>query len=490
MKRLFEGLGFRDRLAVKLTSAILIALAILLIISLIPSAFTTLDLTVEKALSLSNESIDLANGVNEDVKILLITSSESKSKVTEAVLGRYDRYGKSISVTRLDADTDRYEIEKYIPYTESAVGGVIVSSERRSLYIPRHLLLSYSEEALASASQTYSYLYSNGETDLNFSEFLAYFGEQLALNDGYCFESRLNAAIRYVTAPEIRRLCFVSGKASDYFSDSIAFWFAANMIETLDTDLDTSDIPSDADYAMVMPAQTDISQKAKTKLSAYIAGGGKVLLASSYGVDTYPNLSALCSEMGLSSPSSYIFDDTATRYFGSPETLLPSLKGGLSGAITEGQSFILPLCTEIRVSETLPEGLSVTPLITTSDGAYVKKDLSKGYAFDEATDTRGERYIGVSAKNTLGGELIFVSSSLMLVDDFDYYSDKGNKTVFFKLLTDGGVTDPSRLAPDPKPISAPLTPNSAAMYAVIAVSVLLSLAAIACGMILGFKRNS
>ena len=57
MKRLFEGLGFRDRLAVKLTSAILIALAILLIISIIPSAFTTLDLTVGKALSLSNESI-------------------------------------------------------------------------------------------------------------------------------------------------------------------------------------------------------------------------------------------------------------------------------------------------------------------------------------------------------------------------------------------------------------------------------------------------
>ena len=491
MKKIYEKLGAKRFFITAFSALTAIALALILVLSLLPTGVTHLDLTKDKKYGLTAESRELAASVTDEVTLYLIASAKSESTDTKVVLDRYAGAGSKIKSKILYTETDGELIKKHVSYVENTEGGIIAVSGRRSLYIPAHLLVSYSAEAREYAMQVYNYYYQSGETSLTFSDFLANNGQYYGLFDGDAHESRINTALRFVTSDSIKTFYFASGKVSEYFSDNIILNFAENMIELKSLSLDSEDIPSGTDGIMLMPVQKDLSDSAYGKLSAYLNGGGRVLLMSSYGVSDYKNLSALCSSFGLSSSKNYVFEDNAAHYFSSMETLIPNVRDeAIAEALADSQSVLLPICNEIKQADTLPSGVTVQPLLVSSAGSYVKADLSGGYKFDEKTDVRGERLLAVKATNGSGGQLVYFASSVMLIDDFDYYSSDGNKTAFFAVMRGFADTQLLPSTPEPKPaVTAYLKSSEPHLYAFIITGATLIMGVLATGIILGFKRN-
>jgi len=491
MKKLYKRLGAKRFFTFAFSAVTVLALALVLTFSLLPSGITHIDITKSKRYTLSAESVQTAKSVKEEINVYLIASAKNESKDTLTALQRYESKSSKINVKTLYAETDKSFISRFVTYSERVNGGIIVEGARRSLYVPAHLLVSYSEQARNYAMQVYNSYYLSGETELSFSEFVTYYGEQLGLYDGYCLESRINAAIRYVTSDDVKTVYFASGSPSEYFSDALMLRFASNMTELKSLSLGSQGVPSDADAIMLMPVQADITSDELSALTAYLDEGGSVMLMSSYGVNTYKNLASLCSRFGISASSSYVFEDNLSYYYTSQETLLPDVSdAAIADALSEKQTVILPLCNEIKLSQTLPEGVSVKTLLSSSAESYVKTDFSKGYAFDETTDTRGARALGVKATNAQGGALTYIATSLLLVDDFDYYSNDGNKSAFFSILNRITESAPQNASPEPTAVEqAYFTATEGMLYGFIGVGAVLVLGVLAIGIIGGFKRN-
>ena len=182
----------------------------------------------------------------------------------------------------------------------------------------------------------------------------------------------------------------------------------------------------------------------------------------------------------------------AKRYYSSPETILPTALCSSFPSVTSDLTLFLPLCNAINVSDELPLGVQVTPLIVTSDTSYVKTELKNGYAFDSETDLRAKRSVAVKAKNASGGQLCYIASSFILTEDFNYYSDGANHLVFFSLLKASMLAE-ADLAPSSAPVReievAYISPTEGLLYGTIAIGIIIALASIAVGMINGFRRN-
>ena len=478
---LFKRLGSKNAFA--LTFAVLCAVlcAILIILSLIPKGAMTADLTKDGSFSVSDDGKKLAAALDCDVTLYLIASGGAPDTRMLTILNEYASASDSISVQVLHAEGDMGIIRRYVSYSSACDGGIIAVSEKRSLYVAPETVLSYSEGALINAMSYYN-SYAASDSSVTFSQFLSSYGAYLGLYDGFCHEQVISTALTYVTSDNVRRLGFISGANAEFFSDALLFSFAENMIELFDLSL-ASDIPDGTDGILIMPTGKDVTASEKQKLSAYVAGGGKVTVSSSYGLEKgYENLSALCAEMGISSGSGYVFEDDARYYYSSPETLIP--------VTADEKNLFLPLCTAITVADTPGDGVKVTPLLFSSDTAYVKTELKDGLAFNESTDVRGKRTLAVKSENASGGAICYFASSFILTDDFNYYSGGVNQSFFFSVLN--GTLGAQRYIPTApvKAVStAPIAATENALYGVIAAGLILTLGSLAVGLIGGLKRN-
>ncbi|MDD4773503.1 MAG: hypothetical protein PHZ09_07840, partial [Eubacteriales bacterium] len=91
----------------------------------------------------------------------------------------------------------------------------------------------------------------------------------------------------------------------------------------------------------------------------------------------------------------------------------------------------------IQKSETLPDNITVTSLLTTSAAAYVKADAFNIESLEKAEgDTAGPFDLGVLIKdNATGAKIIWLSSPYIADDQIDLSVSGGNSTFLLSALT-------------------------------------------------------
>ena len=153
-------------------------------------------------------------------------------------------------------------------------------------------------------------------------------------------------------------------------------------------------------------------------------------------------LEELMAEYGMSSAQGVVVEGDPSHYaLGSPVYLLPNLESHtITSPLQEGGYYILmALAQGLKLEEFPREGLSVSPLLTTSDEAYSKL---AGYGMEtyqkEEGDEAGPFALAAAATETLAdgteSHVVWIASTSLLNDQYNQQVSGANQDFFLNCM--------------------------------------------------------
>lgn len=461
--KMFRTKAFRAGGYSTAAAAIVIVIAVLLnlLVSNISTAYTNIDTTQSGLYSVSAQTKELISSLENDVTIYYIASPDYRSDYVSKLLDKFASCGSKLNVKTIDPDVEPNFASQYTDDSVSNGDLLVVCGEKAQVVSGSDMV-----EYEAGSYEYYLYYLQNGQqTDIYWNG-----------------EVKLVKAIDYVTATETYTVYFLDTDDSGDFSTLEESLENENIIcATLDSESD--EIPSDASCVIVTDMSADLTQTNSDALTAYLREGGKLYLAADYNSEECPDLQAFLASYGLAFTSATLED--GDRNYGSPELLYPQITGehAIISPFSKANYLLFPDAMGIIYEE--KNGITVTPLLTTSGSAYLSTDDSDDLNFD--TFTLG---VVVDDENT-GAQLVVYGTSGYM--DSDYLGDSGlaNSDLFVNSI--GYLCDKdSAITIHAKAITSDTTldfSGTSTGLLVVLTAILPALIAVAAGFIIWYRRK-
>lgn len=382
-----------------------VVLALLVVVNILagalPETVTKRDISSAKLYSVTSSTKAVVNNLTSDVTIYWVVQAGQEDDIIEHLLNQYDSLSDHIKVEKKNPDASPTFTQQYTDQTVENNSLIVVSGER-SRYVP------YSDIYVYEADMT-SYSYSTSF-------------------DG---EGAITSAIDYVVSEDQPQLYVLEGHGEAELPEKFSKELEKANIETQSLSLLTANgVPEEADCVMIYGPSSDLSDKEKEMLDAYVEKGGKLMVMAGPVEDgSLDTLYSILGDYGVTAAEGIVAEGDREHYaFQMPLALMPDMT---SHAITdslleERYTPILPLAQGLTVGET-PEGATVTSLLTTSESAYSK---TAGYALEtydkESGDIDGPFTVGLTVTRDNGGEIVWISSSAFLEEVYNTYSSGAN----------------------------------------------------------------
>lgn len=464
-----------------MTAAVLAAVILLnLFVAEIPSTYTKYDLSSLQLYSISEETRQILAGVEEDINIYILTQRGNELANTEELLGRYTALNSHIKVSTVDPMSNPSFISNY---TDKSLNdnSVIVESAKRSMAIDYNDIYprEYSDEELY-----YYYYYGQMPTGT------PYFNGELMFT----------TAIDYVTRDDLPTMYALTGHGETELTSTYLGYISSENVATETFSLLNIDaIPEDCSSILINNPTSDLSADDAAMLKEYLDEGGNVILvtgATTYNSASMPNLTSLVSYMGLEAVDGVVVETNRSNYMGYPHYLLPMLGSSTDGPLSllsESQSYVLMNAAHGILSDGTH---SVTALLSTTTGAYVKRDLSAETLDKEDGDVEGLVYVGASVTGEADGtrsdsyKFVWYSSPAITDENADLYVSGGNSALFISTLNwmSANKTNLSIIAKQMQVEALTVTEADVAVWAPVLIFIL-PLAFLVGGFAVWFKRR-
>ena len=206
-------------------------------------------------------------------------------------------------------------------------------------------------------------------------------------------------------------------------------------------------VPEDAEAVIIYAPTLDISAEEAETLKTYIKGGGDIVLITGYEVNvgaSMPNLSSVCEMMGMKSEDGLVLEGSQSNYYNNPLYLYPIIgSNGPTSPVSLLDSsnigVLMPYSHGISAIEGA-EGVTVTPVLSTTTSAYLKKTVDENTTVAKADgDIEGQFMVAAAstysddAENADGGRMVWYSSISVIGDSVDQMT-KGNSQLFIATL--------------------------------------------------------
>lgn len=402
-----------DRRALVVVAIALVALLLVnLVIAWLPASLTQADTTENDLYTISPVTKRFLRALDEDVTVYVICPKGTPALMPCALLDRYEAASKHLKVKILDPVADAEFLADYGSVAAMTDYSMIVESDRRYSVIDFADGQYYYVEGIGlMPGDQYMQLASNPE-----ALYYYYYYYQIDLTAAtpyFALESAITKAVEYVTAPVIPTLHVLENSApmGSYLTDMIALV----QPEYGTTALDGAAIdPATAVPLLIYAPEQDISAQTAQSIQKYLQSGGNVLLVTSPENVAMPNLMSVPAAFGLAPMAGVLHEGNANNFDGEDTRLLPTVNAEHDITYTlANQGYgapLMPRAHGIVADATLPEGVSVTPLFTTSSSAYT-------LAADGSEASVGAVAVGIAAENTAtGGKLFWLSSADALSD--------------------------------------------------------------------------
>ncbi len=394
--------------------ALAVAVAVNLVVGALPASATQFDTSENQLYTISEQTKEIVSGLSEDVTVYHLAQSGSEDSVISGVLERYTALGEHLRVEKKDPVVYPAFAAQYTNESLQNNSLIVVCGER-SRYIP------YSDIYVTD----YSQYFMTGETTTTFA-----------------LESELTSAVDYVTAQSLPTLYLLTGHGEAELPASLLSAVEKQNVAVESLSLLTADaVPSDADALLIYSPARDLSEIERDLLLAYLNEGGSLLLATDYSETAMPNLDAVAAACGLSRVSGIVVEGDADHSLrGYAHYLLPEIS---SHAVTDplidgGYYALFPLAQGLVTAETLPDGVSVTELLTTSGEAFSKTAAYSAETLDfEEGDLAGPFAVAAAAvKETDGGtaRLVWFTSSMAFSDEVNQIVSGANHDLFLNAV--------------------------------------------------------
>lgn len=391
--RAFRGGAYAAAVCLVCTA---MAVAVNAFAAALPTSWTRIDISTNSVFSLSDESRTLCESLDEDITLYYLAGAGEEDLAVYELLQKYAELSPHLTLVEKDPVLYPTFASAY-DAADASLGSVIVGGGDKHSVVDAE---DFYEQEFDYTDYSYSTTFSG--------------------------ESALTTAIAYVASDETAVLYELTGHGE---SSPTASTFTSGLtrqnvsMQTLS--LLTSDaVPSDAAAVMIVSPAKDLSDDELAALRDYLAGGGKLIVLTDYGVYSaaeMPNLTQLLSEYGMSAEDGIVVEsDDDYALSGYPYYLLPEInEHEITEPMLEGNLYALaPLAHPIRSAEDVPESLTLTPLLETTADAYCKADAYNATTLDKADgDSEGVFSVATLAENSEDGSAVLWLSTSAFLDE-------------------------------------------------------------------------
>ena len=386
-----------------LAAAVVLVILINLIVQAIPTTYTEFDLSEGGLYTLSDTSVQVAEGLTQDVTIYYLCETGSEDAIITRLLDQYAASSSHIHWEQKDPALYPTFASQY--GAEQVSGGSLI-------------LDAGTGSDVLDAVDFYVYDYSD------------YYNYSVRF-DG---EQQITSSLYRLTSGEASQAYYTTNHGERSLSDTLVDALEAQNIQPQELNLLSSTIPEDCDLLIINCPASDFTGPEGAvdeigMLEEYLAAGGKVLLTTDAYYST-PNLDAVMAEFGLSRVDGLIVEGDANHslygysYYLLPDYAITTESTALDGLDTSAY-LLLQMAQGIQITQN--NSVTAEPLLTTSSAAYSK---TAGYEMTttdkEEGDIDGPFNLAVWAQNdTTGAQVIWVGCSNM-DDDTLYMSVPGN----------------------------------------------------------------
>ena len=385
------------------TGSIALAVAVVVVINIVlgemPSSWTSVDMTSQKLYSLTDQTKEFVENINEDVTIYVIVAEDSQDTTLGQTLQRYDDLSEHIKVEYVDPNVNpRF----YMQYTDSiSMNSLIVVSEKRNKVID------------------YSSIY---ESSFDYTTYTS-------TTTGYDGEGQITSALDYVLSDSMPKVYMTEGHGEYTLSSSFTNALKKENVDCETVNLmDYDTVPRDAACLIINAPGSDFSSDDTDKVIEYLNAGGNVIFVTGLTEGETPNLDAITDYMGLSIAEGLVVEQDAANYYRNPYYLLPTQSYSTYTAGLYNQYYIFaPYVQGIVIENEEAEGITYNSFLSTSDKAFAKVGDINVQNFDKAEgDIDGPFGVGVSAVKELDEE---TSATLIVYGCDQLFTDEANSMV-------------------------------------------------------------
>ncbi|MBR2528794.1 MAG: GldG family protein [Blautia sp.] len=343
--------------------------ALNLIVSELPAAYTKLDFSSRQLSVLTETTKELLTGLDKDVTIYVIAQDGNEDTAIARLLERYEDLSPHIRVEQ--KDPVRYP-QFAAQYTQDQISenSLIVTCEDASRVILYNDMYEY-------------------EMNYNYYSYEA---------TGFDAEGQITSAIAALTSDRRLTVYTITGHNEVELPDSFRKLMEKEnlSIDSLNLMADAQ-IPEDTGALLLISPQKDLTEAEKEKLAAYLGQGGHALILTDYSSADMPNLGELLSAYGLAKTDGVIMERDSNHYVRIPYYLLPTIENTeVSASLTGGNGYVLMAAAQGIRQEDVPDGVEVTELLTTGSGSYAKSHVEEMTTYEkEEGDEDGPFAVGV-----------------------------------------------------------------------------------------------
>ena len=401
---------------------IVIVVVINMIVGVIPSKYSQLDVSSSKLYTIGDETKKVLKALDKDVTIYQIAQSGSEDDTISNLLKRYEDESKHIKVEVKDPVVNPKFASEYTTDDLAANSLIVVCGDRNKV-------ISYND------------MYS---TSVDYNTWQQ-------TTTGFDGEGQITSAIGYVTSEDLPIMYTLSGHGEKDLDSSFKEDIQKANIDIKELNLLTEGkVPDDADCLMIVSPTSDISEDEKAEILDYLEAGGKAMIFSDYTQDDLPNFDAVLANYGVKRAEGIVFEGDSQHYgMQMPYYLVPTVNStdASSETASAGSYVLAPYAQGIQKTDDVRDTVTIDSILTTSDQAYSKINMQSSQIEKEDGDVDGPFDLGVAITEKLDDDketqIVYYSTANLMESQVNQMVSGGNEKLLLESLSWMTSTDES-----------------------------------------------
>lgn len=457
----------------------LVLLAVLVVVNLLvsalPSQYTVIDTSTQDLYTLSATTEQSVGMINEPVTIYYIAIPAGEDFQLLTFVERYASLSKNITLKKIDPTVNPTFTAQYTD-AELNNNSLIIESARR------YKVIDYTE-IYVEEFDYYTYMSTGGASGYSYS---------------FAGENAITGALDFVTTDKLPTIYTLMGHGETALDDSLTKQLTDANLAVESLSLLTMDaVPEDADCIMIYAPTSDISTHEKDLLTAYLAAGGHMMLLTEFNYDPQltPNLAALTSHYGITGETGVVMEGNNRAYYQVPYYIIPQVgTHEITAELAQSSYAFMIFAHGLTVQENLRSGLTVTPLLYTTDSAFVSPVQNGQASTVKGEGVQSRSYgLAVAAEEAVEGgtaKLVWISGAQMLTAEANQVVSGGNYAYVQSMLDwmcerEQVVTLPAIVLEDP----VLMVNDGAANTLAVILTAVLPLVTVAAGFLYWMRRR-
>lgn len=394
-----------------------VIVAVIIINVLLTQLQVQVDLTDNNVYTLSEQSREILDELNEDVTIyVLARRNEEPVQIMEA-LERYAQASPRIRIETVDADRNPGFVTRFDPDGEGlGNGSVIVATEDNYRTISLYDLYSIDNR-----------------------------NPQQPVVMGLNVERRVTNALIYVGTGRTPVIYQTTGRGEAPVEQvgDLAQALSTENFEVRSVNLiQAPQVPDDGDVLLVFGPRSDISEGEAQKIRQFLEKGGRAIFMLDVLLDEMPVLNSVLSAYGLAVGSGVIVEGNQNYHTGNEFQLVPDLaRTAITDPLAEARSpVMMPFGRPVTLLDQKPRNVTIEQLLQTSPQSFLRTNLQNQEPVRAPGEASGPFVVAVSAVETefaTGDEIsriVVIGNARFIGPIFPYGYIPGNRDLLLNAL--------------------------------------------------------